>query len=367
MGGGGSTYDLGAMGSFGEAFRASLIIELKNWATMNRNPDVVRDTCGDAYLGAPYHAKKKNGLSTLVLNRQFRNLPARTSLDPRERFYREPCSVVAAAKGWITETEGLQLEVQVAHSLGRQRKACLACHKVALRWGGGAGGSWRDVVCGACGALYEVKAKNKVVGIQEGAKVDGGSLWTLLGLKRDVPKFMVIVRRANEAGGEDAHKVFVARHKVGEVGVRFCHKIFSQKGKMSFKTIASLERVQGLGPVLTPWFDMKAREPEMAGWTKVSRWRRDFVTAVFKEVVEGAAEWDWGGVEEGGEEGGGGEGVGGEGVGGEGGGEEGEGGGGLGVGVGWVAEPSVLDGVKVLDSWEDFDDSPDAGTGGGGE
>lgn len=57
MGGGGSTYDLGAMGSFGEAFRASLIIELKNWATMNRNPDVVRDTCGDAYLGAPYHAK----------------------------------------------------------------------------------------------------------------------------------------------------------------------------------------------------------------------------------------------------------------------------------------------------------------------
>jgi hypothetical protein len=45
------------MGSFGEAFRASLIIELKNWATMNRNPDVVRDTCGDAYLGAPYHAK----------------------------------------------------------------------------------------------------------------------------------------------------------------------------------------------------------------------------------------------------------------------------------------------------------------------
>jgi hypothetical protein len=40
----------------------------------------------------------------------------------------------------------------------------------------------------------------------------------------------------------------------------------------------------------------------------------------------------------------------------------------LGVGVGWVAEPSrILDGVEVLDSWEDFDDSPDAGTGGGGE
>ena len=294
----GTFHDLSSFVTYNSALRHCLAIELGDWFVYNKRPTVTTDTCLDDYLGPP--GKFVNWQGQVTLNEAFESLPPSVSLDPTTRFKRVSTTLPLAASKWITDSSGgLALEVQVAYECGKRGVPCLHCKKVGvLAWGGGADGAWKDVVCGGCGACYEIKAKNRrpFARIEKYRTFDnGGSLFSFRGLLDPrVPKFLVIVRRAES--GESSHSVHIS--KIKAVRPKLSHKMFMQdsgrrrplqEGSFKSKSSMHLEAVDGGdcdASCFNFWFEMDARFDEDMGEDEdLAEWQERVCRDVFREVV----------------------------------------------------------------------------------
>jgi hypothetical protein len=105
-----------------------------------------------------------------------------SQLDPLNRFTFNRCSKEEKLfNEWFLadddSMDGLVFEAVLAcHAL--QAESCHNCkYKNALRWNGGSGSSWQDLVCTNCEATYEIKTKATIEKVETALryKIQGGS------------------------------------------------------------------------------------------------------------------------------------------------------------------------------------------------
>lgn len=114
--------------------------------------------------------------------------------NPFTRFSEVPATYPELAKEEIDIfADGMSLEVQCAFECFRKKIKCknvkCAGRKKAestIQWGGGSAGSWCDMVCISCGAIYEVKSKNPsgVEKIQNKSYIWDTLVWTARSTER---------------------------------------------------------------------------------------------------------------------------------------------------------------------------------------
>jgi len=131
-------------------------------------------------------------------------------IDPLTRFQFEICSTeVVLFQSWILKTEGqaaadgLFFEAAIAcHAL--QHESCYNCKcRQTLRWNGGSGSAWQDLICTMCKSTFEVKTKANMMKVESNfdyyRSIPGGSFteWCRLinNGERNQKKFLVMMPR----------------------------------------------------------------------------------------------------------------------------------------------------------------------------
>eukprot|EP00979_Chaetoceros_neogracilis_P002889 scaffold479_cov123-Chaetoceros_neogracile.AAC.1 len=193
------------------------------------------------------------------------------SLDPLKRFqFRPTTKTDLLFKRWfVTEAGGN------ASDLGMVFETAIACHALqyescyncegqnTLRWNGGSGASWQDLICVMCECMYEVKTKanmEKVSKSFDRNRISGGSFssfWKLNNSKRPGQKmFLVILPRTstlNRRKGQRGYPVHIAEiaHVLPQAYINTFNETMSKTSGMRFKsTISVKEGTQAR------WFDL---------------------------------------------------------------------------------------------------------------
>lgn len=137
---------------------------------------------------------------------QFRSFQL-VQLDPLNRFRFEPVSNAELFfHRWFASGNasrlGVFMEAAIAcHAI--HNEACFNCKcRRTLRWKGGRGNAWQDLVCTECQAIYEVKTKETRDHIQKALKynqIPGGSFRDASRLESSRPvqhkRFLVLLPR----------------------------------------------------------------------------------------------------------------------------------------------------------------------------
>ncbi|GMI01617.1 hypothetical protein TrVE_jg9819 [Triparma verrucosa] len=265
-------------------------------ADFKENLKFTSDRLNHPYQSAPRYWKQFKGADTKSFwtDGFFSKLDL-NSLDPFFRFFRTEDSFENKAKTYLSESEGLCLEIYLAHQVLKRNKPCHNCGKVALRWSGGSSGPWKDIVCTNCNAVYEVKAKNSIAKFNGSdtlscsRSVNGGSLKAFHELPDDVEKYLIILKREDGGGGEDREGSSVVLSKIKNVKARLTGRTFTGGG---FSTVIELKPLEGMVAKNVRFFTHWFRLEELGKYDRA--WRERVVREVFAEVFP-SDEVDWDG------------------------------------------------------------------------
>ena len=193
------------------------------------------------------------------------------SLDPLSRFqFRPTTKTDLLFQQWFVTSVGGN-----ASDLEMLFEAAIACHALlresyynckgqqTLRWNGGSGASWQDLICIKCECMYEVKTKADMEKVSKSFyhnEISGGSFssfWKLNNSKRPGQKmFLVILPRTstlNRRKGQRGYPVHIAEiaHVLPQAYINTFNETMSKTSGMRFKsTIFVKEGTQAR------WFDL---------------------------------------------------------------------------------------------------------------
>jgi hypothetical protein len=209
------------------AIRIVFTLDLEGWQEKHNLSvvDALFDSTKDKFQNAPFNVCKWTGRVRLTRTYEVVRRAESELLDPFKRFSLETTKWSQKIVDRITLREGLTLEVIVAQ-FARLNKACLHCKRIALVWGGGSSAAWKDMVCTACNAAYEIKVKNygAISKINNTESFDyhtikGGSFKYAHTVKEDdktcPAQFMIVVDRDphESSGGTKTWSVFQSKIK----------------------------------------------------------------------------------------------------------------------------------------------------------
>jgi len=207
---------------------------------------------------------------------QYRGFTS-ASLNPLNRFqFRPTTKTDLFFKRWfVTEVGG------TASDLGMLFETAIACHALhhescynckcqnTLRWNGGSGASWQDLICTECECMYEVKTKADMEKVSKSFRhnrISGGSFlsfWAVNNSKRpDQKMFLVILPRTSTLNRKRQEVYPVQIAEIAYVLPQACLDTFNEtKSKSSGMRFKSTIIVKG---TQARWFDLPLFEKEIS-------------------------------------------------------------------------------------------------------
>ena len=165
--------------------------------------------------GRPYYLDNvSNGNETIrTLKDIFDDPSYQKYLDPRKRFSIHTQSKNENLLQSFTQDDncldGYIFELMVAQFAQDQNVLCRSCKNPTLRWNGGSGYPWMDLVCTNCKSTYEIKSKKSLDSVSENlrkGKIEGGCFASFINLRsyystqEDARQYVIVVSRTPSEG-----------------------------------------------------------------------------------------------------------------------------------------------------------------------
>ena len=145
--------------------------------------------------------KDRRGTSTYKLKREYTGI-ASHRLNPLYRYtFERHTKPSFLFKNWFTNED-------VESDMGTFPEACWSCHAIqkescfhcnsrnSLRWSGGFGSSWQDLVCVECRCMYELKTKasmEKIESTYYHNNLNSGSFYAYCQIERVIGTKLTVV------------------------------------------------------------------------------------------------------------------------------------------------------------------------------
>jgi len=195
------------------------------------------------------------------------------SLDPLSRFqFRPTTKTDLLFQQWFVTSVGGN-----ASDLGMLFEAAIACHALlresyynckgqqTLRWNGGSGASWQDLICIKCECMYEVKTKADMEKVSKSFyhnEISGGSFssfWKVNNSKRRNQKMFLVILPKTSTLNRIRQRVYpVQIAEIAHVLPRACLNTFNERiSKTSGMRLKSTIFMKG---AQARWFDFPEYE-----------------------------------------------------------------------------------------------------------
>ena len=198
---------------------------------------------------------------------EFKGFSIRNELDPFHRFsFRQVSQAELWYNRWflsgVDSNAGTIFEARLA-CYALQSEACFECkYRNTLRWNGGVGASWQDLVCIQCESMYEVKTKATMEKIEREFKynsIRAGSFSRYCSLRNSLKQgqkmFLVVLPRLptfDRSGKKECFPVYIAE----------IDRVLPRVGRMTFRKPSLLQSVVSVKLITKRlWFNL----PEAKG------------------------------------------------------------------------------------------------------
>ena len=153
-----------------ESFKIMLDKEVEggkdSYSTVVDKIEMISDKNNLKLYGRPYVSSVSDNEKSRILKMDFNKDSLKEFLDPTQRFSLKTVSKKDHLIQSFTDNknclDGYVFELMFAHYLQHKNVQCKSCKSQTLRWNGGSGYPWMDVVCTTCNSTYEIKSKNNI-------------------------------------------------------------------------------------------------------------------------------------------------------------------------------------------------------------
>jgi len=208
--------------------------------------------------GRPYSlVDDTNGKKTSrMLKNTFRDTSYEKYLDPRKRFSLRTQSKNKNLLQSFTQNhnclDGYVFELMIAQFVQEKKVQCRSCMKPTLRWNGGSGYPWMDLVCISCKSTYEIKSKNCLDKASEDLRnglIEGGCFPSFQNIRScyreqdQAKQYVIIVSRTPRGRSYPSYSSICAEIK--NVYPIINTKSFANMDKLKFKSKIIITRIYG--------------------------------------------------------------------------------------------------------------------------